>query len=103
MKRIHKALIPAAGFGTRFLPATKAIAKEMSPIVDTPTIDYIVREAMAAGIDEFLIRVNEYKDSIKEHFGHNYALEAFLKEKNRITFVKNRSAGAVVQFLKASF
>lgn len=83
MKRIHKAVIPAAGFGTRFLPATKAIAKEMIPIVDTPTIEYIVREAMAAGIDEFLIIVNEYKDSIKEHFGHNCALEKFLSEKNK--------------------
>ena len=66
-KKIQKAVIPAAGFGTRFLPATKAIAKEMIPIVDTPTIEYIVREAMQAGIDEFLIVVNEYKNSIKEH------------------------------------
>ena len=82
-KKIHKAVIPAAGFGTRFLPATKAIAKEMIPIVDRPTIEYIVREAMQAGIDEFLIVVNEYKDSIKEHFGHNVALEEFLKSKNK--------------------
>lgn len=83
IKKIHKAVIPAAGFGTRFLPATKAIAKEMIPIVDKPTIEYIVREAMDAGIDEFLIVVNEYKDSIKEHFGHNYPLEEFLKSKNK--------------------
>jgi len=82
--RIKKAVIPAAGFGTRFLPATKAIAKEMLPIVDTPTIEYIVREAMDAGIDEFLIIINDYKDSIKEHFGHNFPLECFLKEKNNI-------------------
>ena len=82
-KTIHKAVIPAAGFGTRFLPATKAIAKEMIPIIDKPTIEYIVREAMDAGIDEFLIIINEHKDSIKEHFGHNYALEEFLKEKNK--------------------
>ena len=72
--KITKAVIPAAGFGTRFLPATKAVAKEMLPIVDTPTID--------AGINEFLIIVNEYKDSIKEHFGHNIPLETFLKDKN---------------------
>ena len=83
MKNIHKAVIPAAGFGTRFLPATKAIAKEMIPIIDKPTIEYIVREAMDAGIDEFLIVINEHKDSIKEHFGHNYVLEEFLKEKNK--------------------
>lgn len=80
--KIKKAVIPAAGFGTRFLPATKAVAKEMLPIVDTPTIEYIVREAMEAGIDEFLIIVNDYKDSIKEHFGHNVPLEKFLSEKN---------------------
>ena len=83
MNKIHKAVIPAAGFGTRFLPATKAIAKEMIPIVDTPTIEYIVREAMEAGIDEFLIIINDYKDSIKEHFGHNKPLEEFLKSKNK--------------------
>lgn len=83
-KKIKKAVIPAAGFGTRFLPATKAIAKEMLPIVDTPTIEYIVREAMAAGIEEFLIIINDYKESIKEHFGHNFPLESFLKEKNNI-------------------
>lgn len=82
-KTIHKAVIPAAGFGTRFLPATKAIAKEMIPIIDKPTIEYIVREAMDAGIDEFLIIINEHKDAIKAHFGHNYALEEFLKEKNK--------------------
>ena len=82
--KITKAVIPAAGFGTRFLPATKAVAKEMLPIVDTPTIEYIVREAMDAGINEFLIIVNEYKESIKEHFGHNIPLENFLKEKKNL-------------------
>lgn len=80
--KVKKAVIPAAGFGTRFLPATKAVPKEMLPIVDIPTIEYIVREAYEAGITEFLIIVNDYKDSIKEHFGHNIPLEKFLFEKN---------------------
>ena len=79
---VKKAVIPAAGFGTRFLPATKAVPKEMLPIVDIPTIEYIVREAYEAGITEFLIIVNDYKDSIKEHFGHNIPLEKFLLDKN---------------------
>ena len=86
--KITKAVIPAAGFGTRFLPATKAVAKEMIPIVDTPTIEYIVREAMEAGINEFLIIINEYKESIKEHFGHNIPLETFLRDKNNIEALK---------------
>ena len=63
MKKITKAVIPAAGFGTRFLPFTKAMPKEMLPIVDIPTIEYIVREAMDSGITEFLIIINEGKEA----------------------------------------
>ncbi len=80
--KITKAVIPAAGFGTRFLPATKAIPKEMIPIIDIPTIEYIVREAIDAGITDFLIIINNSKDSIKQHFGKNMRLEQFLLDKN---------------------
>lgn len=83
MKQIRKAVIPAAGFGTRFLPFTKAVPKEMLPIVDTPTIEYIVREAIESGIEEVLIIINSEKECIRTHFGHNIALENFLKSKNK--------------------
>lgn len=83
MKKVRKAVIPAAGFGTRFLPFTKAVPKEMLPIVDIPTIEYIVREALESGIEEVLIIINHEKECIKTHFGHNTVLEAFLKSKNK--------------------
>ncbi len=83
MKPIRKAVIPAAGFGTRFLPFTKAVPKEMLPIVDTPTIEYIVREALESGIEEILIIINSEKECIKTHFGHNLILEEFLESKNK--------------------
>lgn len=83
MKPIRKAVIPAAGFGTRFLPFTKAVPKEMLPIVDTPTIEYIVREALESGIEEILIIINSEKECIKTHFSHNLILEKFLESKNK--------------------
>ncbi|MCR5350147.1 MAG: UTP--glucose-1-phosphate uridylyltransferase [Acholeplasmatales bacterium] len=83
MEKIRKAVIPAAGFGTRFLPFTKSTPKEMLPIIDRPTIEYIVREAMESGIDEFLIIINESKESIRTHFGNNVQLEKFLEEKHK--------------------
>lgn len=83
MKPIRKAVIPAAGFGTRFLPFTKAVPKEMLPIVDTPTIEYIVREVLESGIEEILIIINSEKECIKTHFGHNLILEEFLESKNK--------------------
>lgn len=82
MKKVRKAIIPAAGFGTRFLPATKAIPKEMLPIVDKPTIQYIVEEAIASGIEEILIITNCYKSSIENHFDVSFELEEKLKEAN---------------------
>ena len=83
-KRVRKAVIPAAGYGTRFLPATKVIAKEMFPIIDTPTIDLIVREALESGITEFLIIVSSSKNSIIDYFDRNLELERVLKEKGRM-------------------
>jgi len=75
MSKIKKLVIPAAGLGTRFLPATKAIPKEMLPVVDKPTIQYIIEEAVAAGIEKILIITGKHKDSIREHFTENPVLE----------------------------
>ena len=71
-KPVRKAVIPAAGFGTRFLPATKAQPKEMLPIVDKPTIQYIVEEAVASGIEEILIVTSSMKRPIEDHFYKSY-------------------------------
>ena len=79
MKKLRKAIIPAAGFGTRFLPATKAVPKEMLPIVDKPTIQYIVEEAVQSGIEEILIITNCYKSCIENHFDVSFELEKKLE------------------------
>lgn len=78
---IRKAVIPAAGFGTRFLPATKSQPKEMLPIVDTPTIQHVVEEAVLSGITDILMIIGKGKRSIEEHFDRNYELETQLEEK----------------------
>jgi UTP--glucose-1-phosphate uridylyltransferase len=78
-KKIRKAVIPAAGLGTRFLPATKAVPKELLPIVDTPTIQYIVEEAVAAGVRDVILVVARGKDSIVDHFDIAGELEAHLE------------------------
>lgn len=83
MTRIKKAVIPAAGFGTRFLPATKATPKEMLPIVDKPTIQYIVEEALASGIEEILIISGHAKRAIEDHFDSAPVLERELEEKGK--------------------
>lgn len=83
MQKIKKAVIPAAGFGTRFLPATKATPKEMLPIVDKPTIQYIVEEALASGIEEILIISGHAKRAIEDHFDSAPVLEAMLAEKHK--------------------
>jgi len=78
---IKKAVIPAAGLGTRFLPATKSQPKEMLPIVDTPTIQYVVEEAIESGIKDILIIIGRGKSAIIDHFDRNFELEYYLKEK----------------------
>lgn len=78
MQTIRKAVIPAAGLGTRFLPATKAIPKELLPIVDVPTLELILREAAASGIEEVLLVVSDKKQAIRDHFAPSPALEDFL-------------------------
>ncbi|WP_340084367.1 UTP--glucose-1-phosphate uridylyltransferase GalU [Siminovitchia sp. FSL H7-0308] len=83
MKQVRKAIIPAAGLGTRFLPATKAMPKEMLPIVDKPTIQYIVEEAVASGIEDIIIVTGKGKRAIEDHFDHAFELEQNLIEKEK--------------------
>ena len=88
MTKVRKAVIPAAGLGTRFLPATKALAKEMLPIVDKPTIQFIVEEALKAGIEDILVVTGKSKRSIEDHFDSNFELEYNLKEKGKNDLLK---------------
>ena len=81
---VKKAVIPAAGFGTRFLPATKSQPKEMLPIVDTPTIQYVVEEAARSGITDILMVIGKSKRAIEEHFYRNFELESELMEKAKV-------------------
>ncbi|MFB1052057.1 UTP--glucose-1-phosphate uridylyltransferase GalU [Paraliobacillus sp. JSM ZJ581] len=83
MKKVRKAIIPAAGLGTRFLPATKAMPKEMLPIVDKPTIQYIVEEAVASGIEDIIIVTGKGKRAIEDHFDFAPELEQNLREKGK--------------------
>lgn len=86
--KIRKAIIPAAGLGTRFLPATKAQPKEMLPIVDKPTIQYIVEEAVASGIEEIVIIIGRGKRSIEDHFDKSYELEDALLKKKQLSMLE---------------
>ena len=88
MSKVKKAVIPAAGLGTRFLPATKALAKEMLPIVDKPTIQFIVEEALKSGIEDILVVTGKSKRSIEDHFDSNFELEYNLKEKGKNDLLK---------------
>lgn len=92
--KVRKAVIPAAGYGTRFLPATKSQPKEMLPIIDKPTIQWIVEEAVAAGIEEILIITNHQKAAIENHFDRSLELEYFLEKHNKqeeLALIKNIS------------
>lgn len=86
--KVKKAIIPAAGLGTRFLPATKAMPKEMLPIVDKPTIQYIVEEAVASGIEDILIITGKGKRAIEDHFDHAFELEQNLIEKGKLDLLE---------------
>ena len=88
MSKIKKAVIPAAGFGTRFLPATKSQPKEMLPIVDKPTIQYVVEEAVEAGITDILMIIGKGKRAIEEHFDRNMELEYQLQDKQQFEILK---------------
>ncbi|MFM8991278.1 MAG: UTP--glucose-1-phosphate uridylyltransferase GalU [Alphaproteobacteria bacterium] len=82
-RRVRKAVFPVAGMGTRFLPATKAVPKEMLPVVDKPVIQYAVEEARAAGIDQFIFVTGRGKTAIEDHFDHSYELEKTLEERGK--------------------
>ena len=88
MKKVRKAIIPAAGYGTRFLPATKALPKEMLPIIDTPTIQYIVEEAVKAGIEDIIIVTGKQKRAIEDHFDRNVELEVELENKGKLEMLE---------------
>lgn len=83
MSIIRKAIIPVAGFGTRFLPATKAMPKEMLPIIDKPVIQYVVEEAVASGIEEVILVTNWAKRSVEDHFDDNHELESWLRKQKK--------------------
>ena len=99
---VKKAVIPAAGFGTRFLPASKSQPKEMLPIVDTPVIQYVVEEAAASGINDILMVIGKSKRAIEEHFDRNSELERELEEKNKqaeLEVIRRISSLADVHFV----
>src|ERR1700739_3460762 len=85
---IRKAVIPVAGLGTRFLPATKAVPKEMLPVVDCPTILYVVEEAVAAGVTDVIFVTGRHKSVIEEFFDHNYELEDTLARQKRLELLE---------------
>ena len=105
MKKVKKAIIPAAGLGTRFLPATKAMAKEMLPIVDKPTIQFIVEEAKAAGIEDILIITGKGKRPIEDHFDSNPELEANLRAKEKFELLElvEETTGLNLHFVRQSY
>lgn len=86
--KVKKAIIPAAGLGTRFLPATKAMPKEMLPIVDKPTIQYIVEEAIESGIEDIIIVTSHTKRAIEDHFDTNFELEESLKRSGKLDLLE---------------
>ncbi len=101
--RISKAVIPAAGLGTRFLPATKATPKEMLPVVDKPAIQYVVEEAVAAGLDDVLMVTGRNKRPLEDHFDRNYELESALQKKGdagRLAKVQESSDLATMHYVR---
>ncbi|HDR7827325.1 TPA: UTP--glucose-1-phosphate uridylyltransferase GalU [Bacillus anthracis] len=96
MKKVRKAIIPAAGLGTRFLPATKAMPKEMLPIVDKPTIQYIVEEAIESGIEDIIIVTGKGKRAIEDHFDHSFELEQTLLEKGKHEILEKVQASSKI-------
>src|SRR5437867_262877 len=103
VKDVTKAVIPAAGLGTRFLPATKATPKEMLPVVDKPAIQYVVEEAVAAGLDDVLMITGRSKVSIENHFDRAYELEEALAAKGdaeRLAQVRESSDLATVHYVR---
>ncbi|NIK66651.1 UTP--glucose-1-phosphate uridylyltransferase GalU [Paenibacillus sp. BK720] len=102
MNKVKKAIIPAAGLGTRFLPATKAMPKEMLPIVDKPTIQYIVEEAIASGIEDIIIVTGKGKRAIEDHFDHAFELEHNLFSKGKFDLLDEvrRSSNVDIHYIR---
>ncbi|WP_028562427.1 UTP--glucose-1-phosphate uridylyltransferase GalU [Paenibacillus pinihumi] len=102
MKKVKKAIIPAAGLGTRFLPATKAMPKEMLPIVDKPTIQYIVEEAVESGIEDIIIVTGKGKRAIEDHFDHAFELEDNLFSKGKFELLDEvrRSSNVDIHYIR---
>jgi UTP--glucose-1-phosphate uridylyltransferase len=94
MHRVRKAVIPAAGLGTRFLPATKSSPKEMLPVVDKPSIQYVVEEAVRAGITDILVITGRAKRAIEDHFDRNFELEYYLEQAGKHELLKEVQASA---------
>src|SRR3954470_15914854 len=100
---VTKAVIPAAGLGTRFLPATKATPKEMLPVVDKPAIQYVVEEAVRAGLTDVLMVTGRNKRPLEDHFDSNYELESTLESKgdfDRLASVQEPTELAVVHYVR---
>ncbi|WP_431803263.1 UTP--glucose-1-phosphate uridylyltransferase GalU [Halobacillus andaensis] len=102
MKKVKKAIIPAAGLGTRFLPATKAMPKEMLPIVDKPTIQYIVEEAIESGIEDIIIVTGKGKRAIEDHFDNNFELQDNLMKKEKFDLLEkvNETANVDIHYIR---
>lgn len=102
MPKVRKAIIPAAGMGTRFLPVTKAMPKEMLPIVDRPTIEYVVQEAIESGIEDIIIVTGKGKRAIEDHFDKNLELENHLIRKNKPELLDliNKSASVDIHYIR---
>lgn len=102
MKKVTKAIIPAAGLGTRFLPATKAMPKEMLPIVDKPTIQYIVEEAIASGIEDIIIVTGKGKRAIEDHFDNAFELEQTLIEQGKFELLEEvrKSSNVDIHYIR---
>ncbi|MBD8069406.1 UTP--glucose-1-phosphate uridylyltransferase GalU [Bacillus sp. PS06] len=102
MKKVRKAIIPAAGLGTRFLPATKAMPKEMLPIVDKPTIQYIVEEAIESGIEDIIIVTGKGKRAIEDHFDNSFELEQNLFEKEKFDLLEKvrKSSNVDIHYIR---
>ena len=103
MTKVRKAVIPAAGMGTRFLPATKSMPKEMLPIVDKPVLQFVIEEALASGIEDILIVTGRGKGAVENHFDFNPELEAFLSATNKddlIPKVQTIGEGAEIHYIR---
>src|SRR5699024_9081258 len=102
MAKVKKAIIPAAGLGTRFLPATKAMPKEMLPIVDKPTIQYIVEEVIESGIEDTIIVTGKGKRAIEDHCDNNFELEDTLVKKEKFDLLEkvNQSSNVDIHYIR---